>query len=617
MVEEFSMQLRRLLAGVLILSSVLVLQPLPVGAADAPVTEITLIHDTHVHGNLDTGTTNIAQKAFVVNEIRGRKPGALFVGNGDDLHTSLLSTTFQGKQIVDAFNTMGLVVDGVGNHEFDLGPEVFVARVQESNFPWVTANLRDKRTGDAFGAEAGVRTFTIKEVNGVKIGFTSLAPIDTLTASTPGPNMQVLGYADAIREVMPKMKEAGAQVIVLLSHICGGPAEALAAEVPGIDAIVGDHCAEVLEQPKMVGNTIISRVGDEYHNVGELTLKVQNGKVVDHTFTLHPLTEKSPAEPTMTALIKKYQSDLEVGLAQVIGKTETPLDSMKATNRFRETGLGNFISDVTRLALGADVAITNGGNIRADKVFQPGPVTKKMVVQSLPFPNTLMKLEVSGVTLLAALENGVSQVDQGAGRFPQVSGVAFRVDPTRPAGQRVSAVQVAGKPLDPNATYTLAVNSFLAGGGDGYEMLKDMKVITSANTGPLVATSVIDAITKMGTIAPRPEGRILYTTGVQLEVGKQELVIAGRKQPIDVAPEVKDGLLYSPVRWVAELYGIKVDWDMYTRTANFTLANGQIVAIQTGKDGYINNGRMMVSPATLAQFGIKAEVQGTVLNLGL
>lgn len=608
--------MKRVLTVLVAVSLVLAVLPWRAALAAEPV-EITIVHDTHTHGNFKAAKSNIAQKAHIINGIRASKASVLFVGSGDDLATSLLSREFKGSHMVDALNQMGLLVNTIGNHEFDYGPDNFLARVRESRFTWVTANVRDRRTGDAFGSGAGVRKYAIVDVGGVKVGFTGLAPVDTPQLSSTGPDVVVLDYATALADVLPAMRREGAQIVVLLSHICGPEAEALASTVAGIDVILGDHCADVLEQPKLIGNTIVSRVGDEFRYVGELTLVVRDGKVATWRFARHEIKEDTPADPAVAALVRNYEAKLEAGLQQVVGYTHTPLDALKADNRFRETALGNYVSDVARAVMGTDVAITNGGSIRADKVFQPGPLTKRDIVEILPFPNTLVKLEVTGATLLAALEHGVSSIEQGHGRFPQVSGIRFRLDPTRPAGQRVSDVWVGSAPLDPAARYTLAVNSFLARGGDGYDMLKTARVLVDAHAGPLVTDAVMQAIQRAGTIAPRTQGRILFAAGVSLEAGRPELRIAGHAQAIDVAPELRDGALYVPVRWVAELYGARIQWHARSQTAIVRMPWGKARRLRVGIDGYLVRDRLVVPPQVLSDLGLKVQVQGASLSLGL
>ena len=230
-----------------------------------------------------------------------------------------------------------------------------------------------------------MREFVIARIDGVQVGFTGLAPANTRESSSPGPYLQVLGYAEAMRDVLPKMRAAG-------------------------------------------------------------------GQVAGFQFTRHEITEQTPADPAIGALMKQYNDKLSLSLNQVIGSTAVTFDARKAANRLHETLLGDFIADVTRQSVGAEVGFINGGNIRAERYYLPGPLTKKDVIDILPFTNYIVKLAVSGEALLAALENGVSQMERGAGRFPQVSGVSFMLDPTQPAGQRVSEVRAGGKPLDLAAT---------------------------------------------------------------------------------------------------------------------------------------------------------------------
>jgi 2',3'-cyclic-nucleotide 2'-phosphodiesterase (5'-nucleotidase family) len=142
-----------------------------------------------------------------------------------------------------------------------------------------------------------------------------------------------------------------------------------------------------------------------------------------------------------------------------------------------------------RAGVGADIAITNGGGIRGDRTYDAGTVlTRKDVLTELPFGNVTVLLELSGADVKAALENGVSQVEKGAGRFPQVSGMSFSYDPAASAGARIDAVKIGGKPLDPAAVYRVATNDYMAGGGDGYAVLKKGKALIDASGATYMAT---------------------------------------------------------------------------------------------------------------------------------
>jgi len=185
------------------------------------------------------------------------------------------------------------------------------------------------------------------------------------------------------------------------------------------------------------------------------------------------------------------------------------MDSHAATVRLREAAFGNLVADAIRAATGADVALVNGGGLRGNKDYPAGAnITARDVFSEMPFGNVVLVLEAKGSDLKAILEHGLSRAGTEFGGFPQVSGVKVVYDPVKPVGQRVESVLIGEWPLDPNRTYRLAVNDFLAAGGDGYTMLANLKRIVDTNAGPLMAGVVIDYIKQKATVAPRVEGRL-------------------------------------------------------------------------------------------------------------
>ena len=213
-------------------------------------------------------------------------------------------------------------------------------------------------------------------------------------------------------------------------------------------------------------------------------------------------------DPETQARVEAYQAALDTALAEVVGTSTTPLDSRRNVVRGEESSMGNLIAYAMRWAAGADIALMNGGGIRADKTYDAGvALTRRDIMSELPFGNITMVTEIPGSQVLAALENAVSQVEKGAGRFAHVSGLTFVYDPTAEAGTRVSEVMVAGVALDPDKVYKVAVNDYILGGGDGYKALGGGKVIPRAEGGVL-ANDVIAYLQKLGTVAPAVEGRI-------------------------------------------------------------------------------------------------------------
>ncbi|MBN9059495.1 MAG: 5'-nucleotidase C-terminal domain-containing protein, partial [Rhizobiales bacterium] len=216
-------------------------------------------------------------------------------------------------------------------------------------------------------------------------------------------------------------------------------------------------------------------------------------------------------DPKIAGVVKAYQDKLDGELKVQIGTSETLLDSRRATVRGEEAAIGNLVADAIRASVGADIALTNGGGIRADKEYPAGTVlTRADVFAELPFGNKTVKLAVTGKALKAALENGFSLTEAAAGRFPQVSGLVVEVDLKQLPGMRVRSVTVNGAPLDPEKKYTLATNDYVADGGDGYVALKDAARLISPVDAKLMASDVIDYITVKKTIAPKAEGRSVF-----------------------------------------------------------------------------------------------------------
>ncbi|MBL9052309.1 MAG: 5'-nucleotidase C-terminal domain-containing protein, partial [Tabrizicola sp.] len=177
--------------------------------------------------------------------------------------------------------------------------------------------------------------------------------------------------------------------------------------------------------------------------------------------------------------------------------------------RGEEATMGNLIADAMRDATGADIAIMNGGGIRGDTTYEPGrKLTRRDILTELPFGNVTVVTELPGSQILLALENGVSRVEDGAGRFPQVSGLSYAFDASAEAGSRVSEVMVGGAALEADKLYTVAVNDYILGGGDGYDSLGGGRVVTDGPTGSLVANDVMAYVEKLGTVNLAVEGRI-------------------------------------------------------------------------------------------------------------
>ena len=192
----------------------------------------------------------------------------------------------------------------------------------------------------------------------------------------------------------------------------------------------------------------------------------------------------------------------------VVGQAGVPLEARRSRVRTQETNLGDFIADALRARMKTDVALINGGGIRSDRIVPAGPLSRRDVVALLPFANVVVSVELTGRALRAALEQGLARLDREGGGFLQVSGLTLTLDPSRPVGQRVVAVEVGGTPLDAERRYQVAVVDYVANGGDGITAFREGQMIVDAESGPLAAEVLLQAVATAGTIAPAVDGRI-------------------------------------------------------------------------------------------------------------
>jgi 2',3'-cyclic-nucleotide 2'-phosphodiesterase (5'-nucleotidase family) len=177
--------------------------------------------------------------------------------------------------------------------------------------------------------------------------------------------------------------------------------------------------------------------------------------------------------------------------------------------RASETNLGNLVADAIRADAKSDIAITNSGSIRGNRVFPAGPLTRRTLIEIHPFDNVICVLEVPGRVVLDALNHGVSSLPAANGRFPQVSGLTMTVEQSAPVGSRARDVKVNGQPLDPNTIYTVAIPDFVLKQGDGYTMFAGQKVRVGPETGNMISNALEQYVAAKREVAPAVEGRIV------------------------------------------------------------------------------------------------------------
>lgn len=441
--------------------------------------KITLLHTNDMHGFFIEGKYDgmgAAKLAAFVKSMRAKNPNTLLLDAGDALQGHNLVTLSDGEEGTKVLNELGYDAMTTGNHEFDYGQEQTVKLAGMLNFPMLAANIK-KTDGSLL-----LDDYKIFTVDGVKVGVFGLATPETTYKSHPD-NTVGLTFDDiyATSELMVSTLEGlGADVVVALAHIGDEgeyTTETLANKVDGIDVIIDGHSHSTYPTGKVVGDTLIASAGEKTKNCGVIELSVKDGMVVSKVASLFTKEQSMDLtdDPAMTVLVSDINASNAVTTEEVVAESPVVLNGEKANVRTGDTNLGNLLAESLLDISGADVALTNGGGIRA--TIDMGPVTKGEVLTVLPYGNTVRVIELTGADILAAIENGVDSYPEAKGAFPHIAGMTVSFDATQPAGSRVVELNIAGTPVDPAATYTLATNDYLVAGGDGYSMFTGKKVV--------------------------------------------------------------------------------------------------------------------------------------------
>ncbi len=479
-------------------------------ASAAQAETLTLVHvnDFDQFDGKD-GAGGFARYATVLENVRAGGGTVIATNAGDFLSPSLLSSLDQGAHIVALNNLVGLDIATLGNHEFDFGPEVAQDRLREAEFALVSSNVTLHDAPFPL-----TEPYLIREVGDVKVGFIGLTTPDTAEIASPGPDVHFADPVVTASEMVAALEGQGVELIIALTHLPVA-VDRQVAGVDGIDLVLGghDHAPMTFAAD---ADSLVHKSGAQAVHVGVIQLEL--GRDDEGALTIRPAwqmihTAGVPEDAAVQKSMDLYAAQLSDELDEVIGTTEIELDSRRQTVRSGESTFGNLVADAMLAATGADFALTNGGGIRADRLYPAGSdLTRGDILSELPFGNKTVVIEVPGSVVLAALENGLSQLEDGAGRFPQVANLTLEYDPSRPPGERVLSVLIGDAPLDPAATYAMATNDYLAGGGDGYAMFEGLPMAIDPAAARLMAAQVMDYIEQAGSIAPRIQRRIIATS---------------------------------------------------------------------------------------------------------
>ena len=484
------------------------------GNPGAEGTKLVILHTNDMHGYMQASDTclGIGAVAQLKKDYQQQGYDVLLMDAGDYLQGSSFANFTQGESVVEVMNAAGYDVAALGNHEFDYGSDVLEKRISEMNFPAVAANITVDATGEPFIQQNAV--FTLSD--GTKVGVFGLDTPSTSTTSAPK-NTAGLTFAQgeelyaAAQAQIDELKGQDCSIIVCVGHLGeeaaneGNNAENVVANTSGLTVMIDghDHLVENQTVKDKEGNDVlIAETGYYLKNIGVLTY--ENGKFTDSLVEVGTYTG---SDPELEKMVAEETAEIEATMQEVVAVTDFELYGEAAPgNRTQETTMGDLASDamywqVTQAAGSApDAVVLNGGAIRAS--IKAGEIKLLDIHNVFPFNNQLCTVEVTGAQLLEALEAATQSSPDPMGAFPQVYGIKYTLDTTVPyekgelypgttyyapaaPGSRITIQEVAGKEFDPEATYTIATNEFVATGGDTYYCFAEAGATTMVYVGYL------------------------------------------------------------------------------------------------------------------------------------
>lgn len=478
----------------------------------AQAAEITFYHTNDLHARVEAGDDNgksagLAEIAAVVKEGKKHKT-ALWFDSGDLIHGMPRVNITKGEVMVPLLNEAGLDLMVPGNHDFNFGFAQLKNLSEKFRFPVLSANIAMKEVPEGQAEKVlAFRPYTIFSMeNGIKVGVFGLTTPETRYKTDPK-NVTELEFLDpvACARAMVSMLRHSCDVVVAVMHMGVDEgseitSETIARAVPGIDVIIDGHSHTKLPNGEWVNQTLIVQTGWHGHCLGEVTVQVDDHKVVSKKARLIEPDEMEKIAPVpdkaVIKILKKLKAESDSLMNEIVSYSDHELSADRDIVRTRESELGDFYADAIGAAAGTDIAVINGGALRAN--LPRGNVTRENLMEVTPFGNTLKAIRVKGSTIRKIVEYSVSKLPSKFGGFLDFSGLTFSFDPSRPVGERVSDILVGGEQLEPEKDYTVAALDYLCNGGDDYSMLVGAPVVGEFDTVESVVADYMNSGAEVG-----------------------------------------------------------------------------------------------------------------------
>jgi len=492
--------------------------------SEAEPLELTILHTNDLHAHYESFEPwgepiqgGVARLATAIESVRDEADNVLLLDAGDQFQGTLYFTVGGANVVADVMNELAYDAMAIGNHEFDSGPAELARFIDLADFPVLSANTEVMADSDLPGE---IFPYELFFFDGEPVAVIGLTSEHTAIASSPGPNVRFLDVVPTAQRTAQELEEAGINKIIALTHLGYDRDLELAESVHGIDVIVGGHSHTMLDEYPVVtfsasDEPVLVVTAYEWgRQLGRLNVVFTADGLVGSFFGEPIVIVESIAEDgDMVELLAEYRPVIDALMSTIVGATEVALNGAREDIRIRETNLGSLICDAMlwkTQGFDTTLAIQNGGGIRAS--IPKGMITMGQVLEVLPYGNRITVIGLSGEDVWAALENGVSQVEDGSGRFPHVGGMRYTFDPAAEVGSRVTSVEVWDEAtktyvaIDLASTYQLVTNNFIANGGDEFEVFAE--ATDRYDTGWLLSDALAEFLDEHAPVAPATEGRI-------------------------------------------------------------------------------------------------------------
>jgi len=456
---------------------------------------------------IESNQGSYAELASLLADYRKKNSTTFFVYGGNSLFPSILSSFDHGSHIIDLLNSLEPDVMAANKGDFAFSEDELSLRSFEAAFPIVQSNVLKLTTNKNL---EGITGSTLMRKGNYKIGFISLMDeIDIETYNLK--KVKVTNPRQVIEKKAKIFREKGADFIIL--HYAGVKVDCIKYLNEGLVDVVfrsppqlSNHSFKKLQKdPRQIflpsdNKGIAIELDWEKNKPKTLTLKVASKKLLDF-----------PKDPDVAKQLTAYTKNLDLLLNEVLGVTTTPINLFKRNLRTKENAFGNFLADLIKQHVGAEIGLINSGSLRGQGIFSANSqLTRRDIIKTLPYRDTVVLLKVSGEKILAALENGFSSMANMSGRFPQVSGMKVVFNSQAKVGHRVVSVVIGDKPLVLEQEYKLATTSFIASGGDGYQLLSNISPLDyDQQMNELVSDVLMNELRFKGSIAPMDDKRLV------------------------------------------------------------------------------------------------------------